>query len=112
MTQRLPDYISALGEVYRVEYIPNLCAPDGDPVHGYTDSTHRIIRINSDLDRRRQLSTMVHEYVHAILHVSGVGNVLTDELEEVIAQSIEHGIMQLLGQLGPELVKAAKEGKK
>ena len=107
---KLPDKISVFGQEFRIELVPDLKSGD-DEVHGETSGIHHRIRISADLDLSRQWQTLVHEYVHAVLYVVGVSNVTDDTMEEVIAQSLEYGIWQLLQQHGVTLAKLTN-GKK
>lgn len=107
---QFPDSVLVLGERFRIELVPDFRDNDGESVlFGDTGSDvvggfYRI-RINSDLDTRTRWRTLVHEHVHAALCVSGVSNVLPDEVEEVVAQSLEHATIQLLRQFGKQLVQ-------
>lgn len=101
-----PDHVYVLGWRFRVELVSDLSS-DGEAVSGEMVGNLHRIRINADLDSARQWQVLVHEYVHAVLHMVGVGNFINDEVEEVIAQSLEYGMMQLLRQHGRHLVKAA-----
>ena len=103
---KLPTSILVHGEIFRVEIVLGLMSGD-EEVSGETIGAYNRIRINGDLDLPRQWQTLVHEYVHAVLHVVGVGNFLDDQVEEVIAQSMEFGVMQLLRQHGSVLTKVA-----
>lgn len=59
---------------------------------GETKGDMHLFEIDADVDNSRKWRTFLHEYVHGILHMNGLGNVLTEEVEEVIAQSMEYGI--------------------
>jgi hypothetical protein len=102
---KLPNTIFVLGVPFRVEVLPALMS-EGVPVHGETMGQYHRIRISADQDIARQWQTLVHEYVHAVLHVVGAGNVLSGEIEEVVAQSLEYGMVLLLQEHGPSLLKA------
>lgn len=111
MSNKLPDHINILGQRFRIEIVPDLLS-EGDPVSGETVGAYHRIRINAGLDSQKQWQTLTHEYVHGVLHVVGVGNFLDAHTEEVIAQSMEYAIMQLLQQYGKQLLQAAGEVKK
>lgn len=102
---KLPDHVYVLGQHFRVELVHNLKS-DGDPVSGETVGEYHRIRIDAGLDMARQWQVLVHEYVHAVLHMVGVGNFLNDGTEEVVAQSLEYGITQLLRQYGKQLIRS------
>lgn len=74
-------------------------------VLGDTVGLYRRIRISKDLTRRQQWTTLVHEWAHAVLYINGVASVIPDEVEEIIVQSIEHAVEELLEQVGHQLLK-------
>lgn len=76
---------------------------------GETVGMYRRIQVSGDLTRRQAWSTLVHEWVHAVLHVNGVSSVIPDEVEEVIAQSVEHAMEEFLLQVGPQLLAILDE---
>lgn len=76
---------------------------------GDTVGFYRRIRISNDIDSKKLWSVLVHEWVHAVLHVNGVANTLDADLEEVIAQSMEHAIEELMKQIGPSLLASYRD---
>lgn len=108
---KLPETITILGETFRIEMEADPMSGE-DLVDGETVGSYRRIRINSNLDMERQWGTLIHEYIHGALYVAGVGNVLNDAVEEIIAQTVEHAILQLLDQHGVTLSKLAAGRKK
>lgn len=88
-----------MGVPFRVEKVKF-----SEDLAGETVGMYRRIQISEDLTRRQAWSTLVHEWAHAVLHVNGIGNVLSEEVEEVIAQSIEHAMEEFLLQIGPQLL--------
>lgn len=76
---------------------------------GETVGMYRRIQVSGDLTRRQAWSTLVHEWVHAVLHVNGVSSVVPEEVEEIIAQSVEHALEEFLLQVGPQLLAAIDE---
>lgn len=102
----MPSQLQVLGIPFKVELVKF----DDENQFGEMHGMFRKIQINQDLDSRRQWSTLLHEYVHATLYVMGAASVLEHGLEECITQSLEHGIEQLLQQVGPELVRAFEIG--
>lgn len=76
---------------------------------GDTVGLYRRIRLSKDVDSKKLWSVLVHEWVHAVLSVNGVGSVVSAEVEEIIAQSMEHGIEELMRQIGPQLLEAYQE---
>ncbi len=82
-----------------------------DDLAGETVGMYRRIQVSEDLTRRQAWSTLVHEWAHAVLHVNGVSSVVPDEVEEIIAQSIEHALEEFLQQVGKELLITFTEEK-
>lgn len=103
---KLPEMVTVLGVPYRVELVPELQV-DGDPCHGVTIGLNHRMRVEAGLDTSRQWSTLLHEYIHAVLYTNGVSSVIPYKIEEVIAQSLEYGILELLRQHGATLTKVA-----
>ena len=102
----LPSRISVLGVLFNVELVDF----EEEGHCGETMGLHRTIKISKSLDSKRQWTTFVHEYCHAVFYVMGAANLLEDQLEECMVQSMEHGIEQLLVQVGPELMNSYTEG--
>lgn len=88
-----------MGVPFRIELTDT-----GEENVGETLGLHRKIAISQALDTKRIWSVLVHEWAHAVLYANGVANILGDSVEEVIAQSLEHAVEELLKQVGPELV--------
>lgn len=80
-----------------------------DDTAGDTVGIYRRIRVSKEYDSRKQWSILSHEWVHAVLHVSGVASVIPDQVEEIIAQSIEHALEEMLKQIGPQLMTSYEE---
>lgn len=100
---KLPESILVLGVPFRIEVVDQV---DEEDDLGSTNGELRLIKIDSSQDTRRRWTTLMHEYVHAVLHVIGVGNKLDDAVEEVIAQSMEHASEQFMKQYGKEYLRA------
>lgn len=47
--------------------------------------------------------------MHAVLYVNGAANVLPNEVEEMIAQTMEHALEEMLLQIGPQVLAVLKE---
>lgn len=77
-----------------------------DDIVGDTVGLYRRIRISRDVNKKKAWSVFVHEWMHAVLHVNGVSSVVPEEVEEVIAQSVEHAMEEFLLQVGPQLLAA------
>lgn len=93
--------------MYRIE----VTELDSDTA-GDTDGIYRRIRISQDYDLKKRWRILIHEWAHAVLEVNGVGNVVSDEINEVIAQSMEHALEELMMQVGPSIYRQfTDEGK-
>mgnify|MGYP000849753488 CR=1 FL=1 len=103
------DSIDVRGVHFTIEWVPDLRDENGEKLDGVTFGAQHLIRICADLHTARRIRTLVHEYVHAVCYVTGFANILNDDLEEILAQSMEYGIMQLVPQLGREILKVATE---
>lgn len=100
----LPTTVSALGVQFQVKVVDVV---DDEGSLGETAGELRIIKVASSQDTRRRWTTFaLHEYLHAVLDVNGVGSVLDEGIEEIIVQSMEHALEQLLLKHGPQLLAA------
>lgn len=68
-------------------------------IFGETDGLKKLISVSSSLTGEEQWQVFLHEWVHAVLNVNGVANVIDDAVEEIIAQSMEHALMELINQI-------------
>jgi hypothetical protein len=107
----LPSDIYALGVRFRVEMHEDLDDgaaddPELEPTWGDTVGYLRRIRISSKQDTRRQWTTLLHEYLHAVLYINGVSSTIRDDVEEIIVQSMEHAIEQFMLEHGDKFIKA------
>lgn len=103
MDLSLPEYVHPLGVQYRAQLVDVV---DDEGSSGETIGELRLIKIAESQDTRRRWTTLLHEYMHAVLDVNGVASVLSDELEEIIVQSLEHGLEMFLLAHGPKLLSA------
>lgn len=103
----LPDSLTVLGVRFRVELVQTV---DEEGSDGETVGALRRIRIADWQDTRRQWTTLLHEWAHAVMHVVGAGNVLPEELEEVLAQSLEHALEQFMLSHGKQYLEAISQG--
>lgn len=81
----LPKSIIVFGIVFSVEISSEL----GEHTMGETDGYNRTIKINPNQSEEQLHSTLFHEALHAILHVSGLTALLTTGLEEGIVMALE-----------------------
>ena len=103
---QLPQVLNVLGVPFRIEVTE---VPEG--ICGETLGFYRRIKIDQDLDTRRYWTTLLHEWVHAVLYVNGTSSVIPDEVEEMIAQTMEHALEEMLLQVGPQIISILKEDK-
>lgn len=96
-----------MGIPFRVEYVKL----DEDELCGDTDGMIRRIRVAEHYDVLRKWRILIHEWVHAVLYVNGAANVLDDDTEEMIAQSMEHAIEEMLLQIGRPLLDQLEKDK-
>lgn len=99
----LPGDIMVLGQRFRIDAVA--AVEDGDAIGDMT-GFYRRIRIDNTMTLARQWRVLGHEYIHACLHMTGIDSVLDGDMNEVITTVIEHGLEQLLRQVGPHLVSA------
>lgn len=98
--------VNVLGVPFRVEV-----TEVSTDVWGETIGWKRRIQISEDSDTRRLWTTFLHEWVHAVLYVNGTSSVIPDEVEEMIAQTMEHALEEMLLQVGPQIISILKEDK-
>lgn len=96
-----------MGIPFRVEY----AKLDEEELCGDTDGMIRRIRVAEHYDVLRKWRILMHEWVHAVLYVNGAANVLDDDTEEMIAQSLEHAIEEMLLQIGRPLLDQLEKDK-
>jgi hypothetical protein len=90
----LPKEVLVLGAPFQVE----VKKVDSD-IFGETDGLKKIITVSSSLLPSEQWQVFLHEWAHAVLYVNGVASVIDDAVEEIIAQSLEHALVELLSQM-------------
>lgn len=99
----LPEYVYPLGIRYQVQLVDQV---DDEESAGETASERRIIKIASNQDTRRRWTTLLHEYLHATISVVGLHGQLSEAVEEVLVQSMEHSLEQFFLAHGVEFLKA------
>lgn len=99
-----PTSVTVLGQEFRIELLP---AEKMDGNFGEMVGELHRIRICDTQDRARRWRTLLHEVVHAVLYVNGVSNTIDEDQEEVIAQSLEYGMLQFMQQYGDEYMANA-----
>lgn len=102
--RKIPSRTIILGEPFRVELVPDLLSDD-EAVSGETLGESHRIRINASLDTEKQWRTFIHESLHSGLHVNGYGNVSDSVTEEMIVQTLEYVVVQMIRQHGKQLLE-------
>lgn len=80
---------------------------DGRPCLGLTDHEHSLIFIREGQSEAQALDTLVHECLHALLHLSGASNMLANltktedfsEAEEALIRVVTPHVISLMGEL-------------
>lgn len=104
----LPRYVQILGKRFVIK-VPKKLPDEDTSTLGFTDGHISSIQILDSLDSRRKWQTLLHEVMHAILYMNGVSSAIEEDIEEIIVQSLEHGITQFIEQYGDRLVAALKD---
>lgn len=94
MIMSMPKSIMLMGHRIKIELNDD---PDN---HGTCDVPMRTIYIRRTDPISLQRETLLHECVHMILGLSGISQLLSDELEEAIVIAVETGLSPLIKQLG------------
>ena len=86
-----------MGTKFDVQYTTKMPKDD----MGETIGNERQIKIRAKLTGEKLKATLLHEVIHAILHVSGMTEILTkyDEdgkLEEGLVVALEHGLTPIV----------------
>jgi hypothetical protein len=98
---KIPRHVDILGHRFALTVSPTDTAGEpwkkgSDKEFGETAIYEYKIALNDSQTPEQLNSTRLHEYLHAILHVSGLNNMVDDKLEEAIVQAIEHGLAPLV----------------
>lgn len=80
-----PKMIWVLGHAVRVSFLPH--DPDATQL-GEFDADAKHITI---MDSPNWYTTFIHERAHAVLHFSGIGQLLDEKIEEAIVTAIAYG---------------------
>lgn len=93
---RIPVKICVLGEWIPIIYQDYLEAEDGTVCDGYFDTSNCEIRLNSTLPIQRIKQVLIHELTHAIMDITGLSDILTDEQEEAVCKANERSFGNLM----------------
>lgn len=95
-SSKLPDGVTLLGVHFDV-----VVEPLEEGLCGDTSVYQRMIRVDSLMSREVQWETLHHEVAHAILRLTGISELLGEELEESVAQSLGLGLLTLSWRTEP-----------
>ena len=92
-----PSTIEIMGTIFTVRYLQVLKDEDGTNLSGDMNGNDRLIRINLSQHSHDEIleRTLLHEIIHAVLHMSGQSEILKDSTEEAIVVALENGLSQL-----------------
>lgn len=110
---KFPRHLMILGRKFRVRYMDRI---DHDPylpanasTLGKTHPFDQLIEIAAlSHDSEEQIvTTLIHEYLHGALHVSGLSVSMTAAGEESLVTMLTHAVEELI----PQLAKIRQESK-
>lgn len=87
-----PTSISILGKSFEIRYTRKI---DKDNSYGECDGPSRVIKIRSDLEGEQLEDTLLHEFLHGILYISGQSESLDQHQEEALVLALENGLSQI-----------------
>lgn len=70
-------FVDVCGIPFKVVEVDSSDRTDGSM--GRSDSKMAVITINRDMPKEVKQSTLIHEWLHAVLDCSGLGEISTDE---------------------------------
>jgi ssRNA-specific RNase YbeY (16S rRNA maturation enzyme) len=89
-----PSRVSVLGYEMKIVYAPIGQQPEA--LDGNMTFDDRTITIDTKLVGKQLEDTLLHEIIHAILHISGLAFLLDDKSEEAVVRALEHGLSPLV----------------
>ena len=90
-----PESFMLRGQVWKVEYVPDLKTDDGGTALGFADCTTRVISINTDQHPDSLYETLLHEVFHAYFYSTPIPGV-NAKLEEALCQHFATYVSDLL----------------
>lgn len=98
----LPTKILICGVPFKIVYKDRIKSDSEELVYGQTFGHERRIEVaRSAHDTEEQVrSTLLHECLHAILHVTGQSEGLSDNQEESLVVALENALGPVITQLG------------
>lgn len=88
--------VKILGQEYKVKWTKKpLQDQFGKPLLGYCDPVKRLIVVHESGDKRDTEICYYHECVHGILFVSGLAQIISPDVQEIICENFAHFIYDL-----------------
>lgn len=85
-----PQFIRMLGKKIPILYVDDLLEDDGC-FGDFTESPLRI-RVDARLEKQELDSTILHESLHAALHLLGRNATMSEGEEEALVKGLEHAL--------------------
>lgn len=88
--QAFPTEITVFGKVVGIEF---------NRIHGnygLCDAEERLITLDTTQTKEQAEDTLVHEIIHAVLGISGIAEILTEEQNEAITVALTTGIAKAI----------------
>lgn len=88
-------HLTVLGQPIAVKYTTEMLRKDE---LGLFDSSSLSIHIQPSLEKYKFLrdSVLLHEIIHAVIHISGNAHLLGDGVEESLTMALEYGLRPFL----------------
>lgn len=91
----MPRTIGAPGGPIKVRLVKHEQADDGAPAWGTWEQHTRTIRIQRDAPVAHRWRVFWHEWTHAVMDDQGLGEILSEQGAEALAQAIRTGMMAM-----------------
>ena len=84
--------VKVLGRTYKVKYMTKaqIIKNVGYHAYGYCDNENEVIVVDKELGEKMKLRTFKHEVCHAAMHVVGLDQVISSELQEILAETFSN----------------------
>jgi hypothetical protein len=90
----IPKEINIVGQVYKIKFIKTIPHPSPNAVGLCDPNTYTIYLHESLKEHKAALyETLGHEYIHGVMAAIGSDQMMSEEMVEVLAQSIGRSIM-------------------
>lgn len=95
--KRLPDKatISISGHEYEFERVAKITLDGDDNYDGIFHPRDNVIYVRADMGEKQDAFVTLREMAHAIIHHSGLRNLIDDEKEEALADAFAYGILSV-----------------